>query len=818
MYSLDDLGLTGSLFTVANGYLGMRGTTADGYSSGKDGTFVNGLHDTSPITHMLEAFGLARDEQTIIDAPDSTYLRLYVDGEPLRLPDSGLTHYERVLDFRTGVLSCDLVWKTAKDKRVRVQARRMISLTERHFGVMTLEVSVDRAAEIRIASRIVARQGGIEEDRHSRERKERATVLQPGFREPRESAAKSLLSLFQEADGNSSVFGFRCDTSGMNLGIAVDHIIDTDNVVEAVSVVTDGGIRHDFTIEAQPGRATKLTKLVSYHSSPLVRPDELAHQGRVTLERIRTLGVERQFENQRDWLAEFWRRSDVEIEDQEALQQAVRFSLFSLAQAGARVEGHGIPSRGVTGRGNNGHYTWDVDIYTIPFFVYTTPQIARSLLHFRFTLLPAAKSHARKMSTLGALFPPYTINGDDASVSHVTGTAQYHVNADISYALVKYLKATKDTPFLIRAGLETLVETSRFFADLGFWRSEGSASFHMHAVTGPDEYTTVVNNNLFTNVMARFNLEQAADAVDRVREEHPEEFARIAAQLNLRATEVTEWRRCAKAMYIPFDEGLGIHPQDDFFLDREVWDLSRTPDELLPIALHYHPLVISRFQVIKQAEVVLAIFLQGERFTSTDKRRNYEYYDPITTGDSPLSAIAQSIVAAEVGYHRHALAYFRRALFTDLADVHGDTADGLHIANAGGVWAALVYGFGGLRDYDDTLSFDPRLPEGWAKLTFRVRWHGSRLRVSVSQDELRFAIEKSGPASSVPISVRGSQYTVGRGDGLRVPLVDQGPRLESAHTRWSQSFGRRADDSWTTAEVPDPIPSDRFDSPFGDDA
>ena len=334
-------------------------------------------------------------------------------------------------------------------------------------------------------------------------------------------------------------------------------------------------------------------------------------------------------------------------------------------------------------------------------------------MHFRSRMLPAARERARELSQRGALFPWRTINGEEASAYYAAGTAQVHIDADVVHALVQYVNATGDVGFLVRDGLAILVETARLYADLGFWRSNGERSFHIHGVTGPDEYTTVVNNNLFTNVMARYNLEQAVQWVEWTRRQEPDEYARIAQKLNLTDDEVIEWAACAEGMHIPFDEGLRIHPQDDFFLDREVWDLSRTPEELRPLLLHYHPLVIYRFQVLKQADVVLALFLQGNRFTAQEKRKDFEYYDPITTGDSTLSAVVQSVVAAEVGYHEVAYGYFLDALYVDLANQHDNTVDGLHVASTGGVWSALVNGFGGMRDHDGRLSFDPRLPDGW---------------------------------------------------------------------------------------------------------
>ena len=413
------------------------------------------------------------------------------------------------------------------------------------------------------------------------------------------------------------------------------------------------------------------------------------------------------------------------------------------------------------------------------------------------------------MAQAGALFPWRTISGEEASAYYAAGTAQVHIDADVAYALSQYVAATGDWGFLVRDGIDILVETSRMWAELGFWRSNGTPSFHIHGVTGPDEYTTVVNNNLFTNVMARYNLEQAVSAVEQMRVDHPAEYGQMVLRLGLCDDEVANWRACAAGMHIPFDEGLGIHPQDDFFLDREVWDLSRTPFELRPLLLHYHPLVIYRFQVLKQADVVLALFLQGDRFTAEEKRANFEYYDPITTGDSTLSAVVQSIMAAEVGYPDVAMDYFLQALYVDLKDLHGNTVDGLHVASTAGVWSALVFGFAGMRDRGGRLSFDPRLPAAWPSMRFAIAWHGSRLRVELTQDHLAVTVEHAG-APEVSLVVSGAEYVVSADSPLRVPLDHQGDRIDGLLGDKPILGGTRADGTKITAGVPEPIAFDEL--------
>ena len=799
-YRAHDLGVTETLFAVGNGYLGMRGTPEEGRPAYAHGTFVNGFHETWPIRHAEAAFGFARTGQTIVNAPDTTTLKLYIEDEPLTFGTADLEHYERRLDFRDGVLRRHLIWRTPSGKRVRIDSTRMVSMTQRHLAVMTLEVEVLTGdAPVVISSQILNRQDGLDEYRmptgHSAEPVD-----------PRKAAAfagRVLLPRMSYATPERMLLGYQCAHSGMTIAVAADHVLDTPDDHEVVTRSDDDQAKMVFRIDATQGNPLQLTKVVSYHSSRGVPVRELADRCDRTLDRAARHGLDHYVEDQRRWYADFWAGADVEVGAEPAVQQAVRYNLFSLAQASARTDGLGVPAKGVTGSGYEGHYFWDTEIYVIPFLTYTQPEVARNVLHFRSLMLPAARERAREMAHSGAMFPWRTINGEEASAYYAAGSAQVHIDADVAYALMKYVLASGDRGFLVREGIDILVETARMWADLGFWRSNGDESFHIHGVTGPDEYTTVVNNNLFTNVMARYNLELAADAVEWVRDERPDEYVRITARLGVEPAEVTEWRRCAEGMTIPYDAGLGIHPQDDFFLDREVWDLSKTPEDLRPLLLHYHPLVIYRFQVLKQADVVLALFLQGDRFTPEEKRADFEYYDPITTGDSTLSAVVQSVIAAEVGYHEAALHYFHQALYVDLMNLHGNTVDGLHIASTGGVWGALVQGFGGMRDHGGALSFDPRLPESWDSLRFRLCWQGSRVLVELTQHEVRFTVVSG--ERDVPLLVRGRQYVVSPDEPVVVPLAHQGARVDGLLGDHPVIGGIRADGSTITAGVPEPI-------------
>lgn len=792
-----DLGTTETLFSIGNGYLGMRGNPEEGRKSYAHGTFINGYHETWKISHAEEAFGFAHTGQTIVNVPDAKLMKIYIDDEPLTLSVADLDSYERALDFKNGCLTRELVWRTPAGKRVRIRSTRMVSFTDRHMALFDLEISmIDGDAPVVVSSQLVNRQDGFDDYL--------ASEVSEGF-DPRRAggfAGRVLQPRGNWHHDHRIALGYQTTNSGMTLGVAADHYIETDNPYEAIVATEEDMAKVVYRLELKEGQTVRIRKSVAYHTSRGVPVAELFDRCRRTLGRVVENGFEHYYALQREWLDEFWRSADVVIESQPAIQQAVRWNLFQLVQAAARSDQLGIAAKGVSGSGYEGHYFWDTEIYLLPFLTYTSPRVARNALRFRVNLLPQARERASVLSLDGALFPWRTINGEEASAYYAAGTAQFHIDADIAHAFTKYRELTGDTEFMYRDGAAVMVETARMWADLGFWRHEadGTETFHIHGVTGPDEYTTVVNNNTFTNVMAQANLRNAARLMREMERENPAAFHRVADALELRDDEIREWKRCAEHMMIPWDEKFEIHPQDEHFLEGELWDMENTPKDKFPLLLNYHPLVIYRFQVLKQADVVLALFLQGDQFTAEQKRADFEYYDPITTGDSTLSGVIQSIIAAEVGYQEMAMDYFLTGLFVDLADLHSNARDGVHIASTGGVWNALVHGFAGLRDHGGTITFDPRLPVEWNAMEFPLNVRGSQLRVRLEKETLGLTVLSGDP---LEVTVRGDRFTVAVDEPVEVPLEHQGPQLRSLTGSHPVTGDRRADGSIITASVPE---------------
>jgi alpha,alpha-trehalose phosphorylase len=747
-----------TIFAVANGFIGIRGTFEEGRPALAPGTFVAGFHETWRILHAEEAFGLARTGQTIVNAPDATVVKLYVDDEPLFLPTARLRDYGRVLDMRAGVLTRELTWSTAGGKQVVVRSMRLVSLEHRHVAAVQYEVVLPQdSAPVVLSSEVVNRQDADAGDPAQQPSGDPRLATSPQERVLHERC--------RSVEGMRLQVGYQTAHSEMTLGVGVEHQVDTALAHRVQTDATTDRGRLVVSAQASPGLPLRLTKFITDQSSRVVPASELVERCGQTLDRVARAGVASLQRGQREQLDHFWDRADVRIEaddEPDRVQQAVRWNLFQVAQATWRAEGSGVAAKGLTGHAYEGHYFWDTEIYVLPFLAYTQPRIARNLLRSR--------ERARELDQRGALFAWRTINGEQASAYYQAGTAQYHINADIAYAVRRYAQVAGDEEFLLEVGAEILIDTARLWEDLGFYDHRGR--FHIHGVTGPDEYTTVVNDNTYTNLMARMNLSFAAWYVRELQDERPADYRALASETGLGESEVEAWVRAAEAMPVPFDRRRGINPQDANFLEREVWDLDGTPPERFPLLLHYHPLVIYRFQVIKQADIVLAMFLLGDEFSLERKRANFDYYDALTTGDSSLSACVQCVIAAEIGDEERALEYFRYALLMDLADVAGNVSDGVHIAAAAGSWMAIVNGFGGVRDYEGRLSLDPHLPRTWQSLEFSLRFRDRQLRVRLRHGEERYTLEEG---HSLAVRIRDDPHVLTTGE----PLVLAPPDSEA---------------------------------------
>ena len=722
------VGQAETMFALSNGYLGVRGMIEEGAPVKEPGVFLNGFYEHRPISYGEHAYGFPKVGQSMLNCPDGTVLKLFIDGEPFVLPTAELLSFLRILDLQAGTLNRDVRWVTPAGKRMRLRTVRLVSFNDRHLAAMEYELFAEDAdSEIVISSELANRQ-----------------PLPVDTTDPRLAAhlvGRVLQPMGILCEDRRAILSYRTQSSGLTLGCGMDHVLATECRFTAESTCNDDFAAVVFRGRIERGKSIRIHKLLSYHYSENTAPEQVRSQAAWTLDRAIDVGFSQILEQQRADVSRFWSRAEVTIDSADPrTQQVIRWNLFQLLQASERVEGHGIGARGLTGQSYEGHYFWDTEIYVLPFLIYSNPKVARSLLKHRYDMLDKARARAKELGHRGATFPWRTINGDEASAYYAAGTAQYHINADIAYALRKYVEVSGDEEFLRRYGAEILVETARLWCDLGFFSERKNGCFCINGVTGPDEYTALVNNNYFTNIMARENLLYAARTVDYLERIQPEAFDALVRCTGLTNDEPAAWKEAAERMYLPYDDRLRVHPQDDDFLQLEKWDFANTPEDHYPLLLHYHPLNLYRSQVIKQADTVLAMFLLADQFTTEDKKRNFDYYDPLTTHDSSLSVCIQSIVANEIGYRGKAMRYFNFAAVMDVSDIGGNMMHGAHIASIGGTWLALLYGFAGMRDNDGRLSFRPRLPDEWSRLALSLIVRGQRLRIEIDHSATTYRL------------------------------------------------------------------------------
>jgi alpha,alpha-trehalose phosphorylase len=563
--------------------------------------------------------------------------------------------------------------------------------------------------------------------------------------------------------GTLAVLVHSTKLSRIRVAAGMDHVIDAPTPLQVETESFADVARVSVSTTLEPGQRLRVIKFVTYGWSIVRSVPALRDQVAAALLAARQTGWDGLLAEQRQYLDEFWARADVEVDGDPGIQQAVRFSLFHVLQAGARAERRAIPAKGLTGPGYDGHAFWDTETFVLPVLMYTAPPAVADALGWRRETLPLAMARAAQLGLRGAAFPWRTIAGEECSGYWPAGTAAFHVNADIAVAVSRYVHVTGDWAFERDIGVELLAATARLWRSLGHHDSRGR--FRIDGVTGPDEYSALADNNVYTNLMAQENLRAAAEAAVR----HPER----AQELGITAEETAAWRDAAANIVVPYDEGLAVHPQAEAFTEHQVWDFAHTPPDAYPLFLHYPYFDIYRKQVVKQADLVLALHLRGDAFTPEEKARDFDYYERLTVRDSSLSACTQAVVAAEVGHMGLAFDYLREAAFMDLRDLEHNTRDGLHLASLAGSWIALVAGFGGLRDHGGRFCFAPRLPEDLSSVAFCLSIRGGRLRVDITEGSASYA-RLDGDA--VEVAHHGEPLTVKTGDVVTRPIPPLVPR------------------------------------------
>lgn len=715
-YDYEQILVDESLFFTGNGYLGVRANFEEGIPPGKKtirGTYINAFHDSVEIPYGEKLFAFPDTQQKLLNVIDSQTIEIFFGTERFSLEEGEIVSFQRVLHLDQGFAERQITWRSPLGKEITLAFKRLVSFTEKEVFIQRVELeSANYQGPVKIVSRVNGNVSNYTDNS-----------------DPRVGSGHAKLLKVRRVHQSDSTSYVECETTNTKLttACAAEYWLTVPykrrNRLQPESITSEFII--DFTGKARFEKKSIFVDSLRHEGNLLAAVQTL--QQRLDGKDFHQLSVE-----QKSYLQDFWAAADIEIRGEQSIQEGIRFNLFHLLQSAGRDRFSNIAAKGLSGEGYEGHYFWDTEIYIIPVFLMTQPEIAKGLLYYRYSILDLARSRAREMGhNKGALFPWRTISGSECSSYFPSGSAQYHISADIAYSFIQYYLVSDDFDFMKQYGAEILFETARLWMETGHFAGD---SFKIDAITGPDEYTCIVNNNYYTNVMAKYNLEWAVKLYRLLEELDGENLMVLCGRLGLEEQEICQWKLAAEHMYLPYNQELAINPQDDAFLSKAVWNLADTPKERFPLLLHYHPLTIYRYQVCKQADTVLAHFLLEDEQDFETIKNSFHYYEKITTHDSSLSSCIFSIMASRIGLKEKAYNYFFETARLDLDNTHGNTKDGLHMANMGGTWLAIVFGFGGLRIKKDRISFDPVLPDQWEGYSFSIQYKGRKIRLERSLD------------------------------------------------------------------------------------
>ena len=737
-----------TVFVLSNGYIGMRGTFEEAYKMkkgfGMEGSFINGFYESEKIRYGEMAYGFAEKTQTMLNVANAKIIKLTVDGEEFSIFEGTLNESKRVLDMKKGVLTRSATWTSPKGKTVRIESTRIVSLTNKFAAAIRYSVTpLNFDGELSILS-------AIDGDVMNNTAENNSRI---------DYGPYGRVVLMEDAclDGATAAIKQRSKNTQIGIVTAMRNEIDFDAATE--SAKDEFAVSTKFTFSAEKGKTYTLTKYITYVTTRDFSEDALFDNAKSILKKLGEDGFAALLSSQKAYLDTFWENANIEIDGDDMLSQGLRWHMFALLQSPGRDGRTSLGAKGLSGEGYEGHVFWDTEMYVTPFFNFECPEIAKNVLMFRYNTLDEARKRARVLSvSRGCCFPWRTINGEEASAFFLAGTCQFHINADIAYAVNQYVTATADYDFLADYGAEILIETARFWCSFGEYVDYKGGKFCINGVTGPDEFAVLVNNNCYTNMMARENMKYAVKAVEYLKANMPEKYKTLAEKIGLAESELADWQRAIDNMYIPYEEKLGIYPQDDSFMSKKRWDIENTPFSEFPLLDKHHPIIVYRHQVSKQADFVLAMFLLSKYFNKEEMKRNFDFYETVSVHESSLSACIFSIVANSIGYYDIAYKYFMTTSRLDLDDYHANVNAGYHCANMAGTWMSMLFGFGGMRVNDDALEFAPVLPEKWNSYKFRILFKGRLIEVFVDKSGAKYSVIKGEP---IAIKSYGEEIVIG---------------------------------------------------------
>ncbi len=738
-----ELLLNETLFHNANGYLGVRGNFEEKYPEGYPsvrGQYVNGFYNYTDMKQAEKHYGFTERKQTMVNLLDTQTMILSLDGETVDLFHGKVTKFVRSLDMKGGVTERSFCWESPSGKRANIQIIRMTSFVK--LPLFTIEYRITPLNFSGKAMMESVHSGDVSNyfnPKDSRVAGEKIVHMKVTDRRTGEAEGESYSLLCSETL-----------RSGLQAASVVLHKVSADCQQEYT--IEEKEVKDRISFQVQEQECTTVIKYTVICDSKRYKQTEEAalQQMREAVERP----LKYWYEKQKAYLEQFWENAEVEIEGDEELNLSVHYNLYQLLQSVGKDEFCNIGAKGLSGEGYEGHYFWDTEMYIIPFFSLTQPELAKNLLSFRHQILPKARENARVLGhKAGAAYPWRTIDGEECSGYFPSGGAQYHINGDIVYALVQYYLITEDWEFMREKGAEVLLETARMWLDIGnFYRG----TFQIHSVTGPDEYTCVVNNNYYTNLTAQHNLIWAVKVYEMLKERG--ELDTLQEKIGIREEEIQSFSQAAQQMLLLYDEELDINPQDDSFLTKKEWDFENEKREGTgPVMQWNHLFQLYRYQMCKQADTVLAHMIFEDAQKLSTMKHSFDYYEKRTTHDSSLSRCIFGIMASKLGMPEKAYEYFNFSSRLDILNSQHNTKDGIHTANMGGTYMGIVYGFLGLRVKETGYYLNPSIPKQWDSYRLHLQFKGSVLEVCTDHEKCCLKLLSGEP---VELYVYGEPYQV----------------------------------------------------------
>lgn len=712
-----------TIFTVANGYIGLRGFFEEGFYGAKENsdptTMINGVYEYFPYNHIWCRPGFPQRFHAIVGQTNPIDVKVLLDGEPVTLA-YGVEGYSRTLDFRDGTVVRKFTFTAKNGKSADLIFERFASQYDKHLVFVKISVTAKNDCEVKFISSL------------------KSLAISSGA--VKEEIGGASGSVFENPEvyrkANLMQVSYSTIKSKFDITCAVADGVDCKSIREDCD--RDNSLSSTYIVNAKSGEKIAYTRAIGYATMRDFANFKTELGKKVSI--AYSEGYDKNLEKSKSELEKFWKVTDVEIDSDPLVQQGIRFSMFQIYQSTGKDGITNISANGLTGTGYSGHTFWDTEIFMMPMYIYTNPEIAKKLITYRYNILDNARERAKQMDDVGALFSWNSINGEECGHVFEAVTAQYHINNAVYYAIYRYYEATQDEKFLVETCAEILFEISKCMAHRGSFIKERDGEFCINVICGPDEYNPIVDNNLYTNLMTKRQLYFALEVAKLLKEKYPQKYLELVNKCNLDEKEFELWQRAADNMRLPYNKELDIYLQDDNFLFKDPIDLEAIPKERLPLLTNLHPLNLWRYQVIKQADIVLLTFLCCDAFTREMRKKIFDFYEPKTIHDSSLSAGIHSIVACDVGYEGEAYNYLKQSCRMDLDNVNRNTFFGLHAACMGTSWMMLVNGYGGLRIINGKLHFKPYCAENWNCYTFKIKFRGSVLSVKVSKDKTEYRV------------------------------------------------------------------------------